>query len=710
MPYIGHNPTNAGSFIEIDDFSSTFNGAGDNGTDVVAFTLQVGGVDITPNTANVLVMLDGVLQQPPAAYSISGSTLTFTEAPASGTDLYAVLIGQSASVGQGTITAAELAISGNGTNNQLLKTDGDGTFSYINQNTVTASTAATLATARAINGVNFDGSAAITVTAAAGTLSGNTLASGVTASSLTSLSTALVGNGSAGSPSHSFSNNADSGMYSPADNQLGLASGGSQALVFGGDQSATFYGDVQISGTTPTLLIGDDGAEDTRLQFLGNALDIHIGVDDSNDKFTIGKGSALGTTTFITIDENGLVTLPDNWLTVNGKATISPSISGDYAMFVNQQNGAGWGLRVAGGTDNDDYIIRAQNGSGNDKFVVKSGGNIVLGDDKLLVNTTGQTNINVAAISGWGATVHNAYNSDSDVYVYLGYANSSGRNSGMNITMDDANSGEYLMSLNSDSVERFKIDGTGQATLKNDLTIFTGNSGSGKVSYNQLHIETSSTSNGMAFMGPNGCTHHMFFSAPKDNAANYIRCYVDATNANDWMGFTVGNSEIMRLGAGRVGIGTGADTRHAKLHLQETVNGQEAIYVNHTLSGGQAQIVFKTLGSTRGSITSDNSPSGTAYNQSSDERLKENIVEVNNALSIINKIPVKQFNWKEDESNTPVIGYIGQELIKEYPQAVSVVKTSEYDDYHMVDQSKMVAVLMKAVQELSAKVTALESA
>lgn len=52
-----------------------------------------------------------------------------------------------------------------------------------------AATATALATARAINGVNFDGTAAITVTAAAGTLSGNTLASGVTASSLTSVGT-----------------------------------------------------------------------------------------------------------------------------------------------------------------------------------------------------------------------------------------------------------------------------------------------------------------------------------------------------------------------------------------------------------------------------------------------------------------------------------------------------------------------------------------
>lgn len=52
-----------------------------------------------------------------------------------------------------------------------------------------AATATALQTARAINGVNFDGTAAITVTAAAGTLTGATLASNVLASSLTSVGT-----------------------------------------------------------------------------------------------------------------------------------------------------------------------------------------------------------------------------------------------------------------------------------------------------------------------------------------------------------------------------------------------------------------------------------------------------------------------------------------------------------------------------------------
>lgn len=60
------------------------------------------------------------------------------------------------------------------------------------QTTVTgnAGTATTLATPRAINGVSFNGSADITVTAAAGTLTGNTLAGGVTGSSLTSFGAA----------------------------------------------------------------------------------------------------------------------------------------------------------------------------------------------------------------------------------------------------------------------------------------------------------------------------------------------------------------------------------------------------------------------------------------------------------------------------------------------------------------------------------------
>ena len=65
-----------------------------------------------------------------------------------------------------------------------------------------------------------------------------------------------------------------------------------------------------LSGTTPTLTIGDAGAEDTKIVFDGNAQDFHIGLDDTDDDFKIGLGSTLGTTSHIVIDEAGHVTMP----------------------------------------------------------------------------------------------------------------------------------------------------------------------------------------------------------------------------------------------------------------------------------------------------------------------------------------------------------------------------------------------------------------
>jgi len=65
--------------------------------------------------------------------------------------------------------------------------------------------------------------------------------------------------------------------------------------------TGSFSGDVTI---------GDASAADKKILFDGNAQDYHIGLDDSTDSLTIGKGSTLGTTTSMAIDANGIITKP----------------------------------------------------------------------------------------------------------------------------------------------------------------------------------------------------------------------------------------------------------------------------------------------------------------------------------------------------------------------------------------------------------------
>jgi len=91
---------------------------------------------------------------------------------------------------------------------------------------------------------------------------------------------------------------------------LGSTVGTTPAISIDENLAVKTYGDITMTGTTPTLTIGDAGAEDTAIVFDGNAQDWHIGLDDSADDLVIGLGSTLGTTTHMAFDEAGTVTKP----------------------------------------------------------------------------------------------------------------------------------------------------------------------------------------------------------------------------------------------------------------------------------------------------------------------------------------------------------------------------------------------------------------
>ena len=191
-----------------------------------------------------------------------------------------------------------------------------------------ASTATALATPRTINGVSFNGTGNITVTAAAGTLTGNTLASGVTTSSLTSVGTLLalsVANVVSATGGYlntqsgftsSFANDG-SGLYIEAGgaNGMRLRTNGSDRLTISSAGAAVLAGPVGIGrnpthtldvagigrfGTTGTglggniRLVRDSGIEGWAAGILGSAGAVNYSIYDNVsgvERFRVAPGS-----------------------------------------------------------------------------------------------------------------------------------------------------------------------------------------------------------------------------------------------------------------------------------------------------------------------------------------------------------------------------------------------------------------------------------
>ena len=94
----------------------------------------------------------------------------------------------------------------------------------------------------------------------------------------------------------------------------------------------------------------------------------------------------------------------------------------------------------------------------------------------------------------------------------------------------------------------------------------------------------------------------------------------------------------------------------------------------------------------------------TSYNVSSDQRLKTNIVDAPSGN--IDDIKVRSFDWKSDGSHQEY-GMVAQELIEVAPYAVT--KPVNSDEMMSVDYSKLVPMMIKEIQSLRQRITALEN-
>jgi hypothetical protein len=165
-------------------------------------------------------------------------------------------------------------------------------------------------------------------------------------------------------------------------------------------------------------------------------------------------------------------------------------------------------------------------------------------------------------------------------------------------------------------------------------------------------------------------------------------------------------SEAMRIDAsGNLLVGLSSISANPDQGYGVAISGSGS-YGNIKTVGNGSHTHFTVVNATNvvGSITS--SASATAYNTSSDQRLKENIVDAPSASDDIDAIQVRSFDWKADGSHQKY-GMVAQELQSVAPEAVS--GDADSDEMMGVDYSKLVPMMLKEIQSLRARVSELES-
>jgi hypothetical protein len=246
----------------------------------------------------------------------------------------------------------------------------------------------------------------------------------------------------------------------------------------------------------------------------------------------------------------------------------------------------------------------------------------------------------------------------------------------------------------------------------------------------------------------NSSTGFGYYARQAGSSTNYLATGISNSNAifslantTGYMAFyTNGGTERMRITSGGQ-FNVNNTTASFASGLSNTVvnvqanSGQFACYTARVYSGliGLATTSSDTAaynaalfcnggdfsGATKGTINVTNS--GTAYNTTSDYRLKENVAPMTGALATVSALKPVTYKWKVDGSNGQ--GFIAHELAEVVPQAVTgekdavqtvddvgadgkVIGTKEVPKYQGIDTSFLVATLTAAIQELNAKVDA----
>ena len=244
-------------------------------------------------------------------------------------------------------------------------------------------------------------------------------------------------------------------------------------------------------------------------------------------------------------------------------------------------------------------------------------------------------------------------------------------------------------------------------TLQTAHMIFATNGGSGntermRIDSNGSITSTAASGNMASFSSTTNAVEFKILSP----TGNVVRL---DTGTSDVLAFAPAGTERMRLhNNGLISIGnTSAD---AMLNITNNYP-YTAVRTNSDSTNGHFQIEFHNPNGRVGNITTTGS--STAYNTTSDYRLKGNVTADWDATTRLKQLNPVRFNFIAD-ADTTVDGFLAHEVQSVVPEAITGTHNEVDNDgnpvYQGIDQSKLVPLLVKTIQELEARIVALETA
>ena len=370
----------------------------------------------------------------------------------------------------------------------------------------------------------------------------------------------------------------------------------------------------------------------------------------------------------------------------------------------------------------NEHLTLNADGSGKDIKFQSNGSEIASISDGGVVTAT--------SYAGSGANLTNIPATDISGKLNLSGGTMTGTIAGFTSTGIDDNADATAMTISSS--EKVRVGPTNQ-TDKALLSTWQDNTDAGtSIGGTNLAIAMQhyGGANSVVQMGLGYCVNHppAVIGYKVETNSNHTKGDIFFATRDDTA--DIAPTERMRINvSGKVNIG-GTDTV-GHLNVERTTAGA-VVGVWNSHSDGVLMQWFSPAGSNRGSISV--SGSSTSYNTSSDYRLKENVDYTWDATTRLKQLKPARFNFIEDDTNTLVDGFIAHEAATVVPEAVTGtkdamtaevlyvegdelpdgksigdVKEASVPDMQGIDQSKLVPLLVKTIQELEARITALEA-